>query len=134
MDMSSAADSAAELQAETQAGPRQVVTCGATTFTLLGTAHVSRASADEVRAEIESGGYDRVAIELCDARHQALTRRAEMEQMDSFQVMRQGKAGMVAANLALGAYQQRLAEQFDIEPGAEMRAAIESCDAHDLPL
>src|SRR5699024_7020817 len=41
---------------------------------------------------------------------------------------------MVAANLALGAYQQRLAEQFDIEPGAEMRAAIAACEADDLPL
>src|SRR5699024_3265608 len=30
--------------------------------------------------------------------------------------------------------QQRLAEQFDIEPGAEMRTAIECCDAKDLPL
>ena len=30
----------------------------------------------------------------------------------------------MAANLALGAYQQRLAEQFDIEPGAEQRAAV----------
>src|SRR5699024_1437944 len=48
--------------------------------------------------------------------------------------LRQGKAGMVAANLALGAYQQRLAEQFGIEPGAEMRAAIDACGAAGLPL
>lgn len=124
----------AETSAKISAGPRQVVTCGETTFTLLGTAHVSRASAEEVRTEIESGAYDRVAIELCDARHQALTQRDAMEQMDLFQVLRQGKAGMVAANLALGAYQQRLAEQFDIEPGAEMRAAIEASDEASLPL
>jgi pheromone shutdown-related protein TraB len=44
--------------------------------------------------------------------------------MDLFKVFRQGKASMVAANLALGAYQQRLADQFDIEPGAEQRAAV----------
>src|SRR5699024_1461489 len=100
MDMSAAADTPtgtpadtpAETPEEKQAGPRQVVTCGETTFTLLGTAHVSRASADEVRAEIETGAYDEVAIELCDARYQALTRRKEMEQMDLFQVLRQGKA------------------------------------------
>lgn len=115
-------------------GPRQVVTHGDTTFTLLGTAHISRASADEVRAAIASGDYDSVAIELCDARHAALTRRDEMEQMDLFQVLREGKASMVAANLALGAYQQRLAEQFGIEPGAEMRAAIAACDHAGLPL
>ncbi|HLQ85683.1 MAG TPA: TraB/GumN family protein [Salinisphaeraceae bacterium] len=129
-------DTSADVVATSAAGsgPRQIVTQGNTTFTLLGTAHVSRASAAEVRAAIATGDYDHVAIELCDARHAALTRSQEMEQMDLFQVLRQGKASMVAANLALGAYQQRLAEQFDIEPGAEMRAAIDACDKADLPL
>ena len=115
-----------DIDAGAEAGPRRRVTRAEGDYLLLGTAHVSRASADEVRQEIESGDYDAVAIELCDARHAALTRSGELEQMDLFQVLRQGKAGMVAANLALGAYQQRLADQFGIEPGAEMRAAIES--------
>ncbi|RJS93499.1 TraB/GumN family protein [Salinisphaera sp. Q1T1-3] len=117
-----------------EAGPRRVVERGERRFVLLGTAHVSRASADEVRTEIETGDYDRVAIELCDARHTALTRQAEMADMDLFAVIRNGQAGMVAASLALGAYQQRLADQFGIEPGAEMRAAIEACEARQTPL
>jgi pheromone shutdown-related protein TraB len=54
--------------------------------------------------------------------------------MDLFQVLRQGKAPMVTASLALGAYQQRLAEQFGIEPGAEMRAAVESAKRAKLPV
>lgn len=116
------------------AGPQSTVVRGEQRYLLLGTAHVSRASADEVRAEIESGAYDSVAIELCESRHAALTRADELEQMDLFQVLRQGKAGMVAATLALGAYQQRLAEQFDIEPGAEMRVAIQACETAHLPL
>ncbi|WP_353176265.1 TraB/GumN family protein [Salinisphaera sp. T5B8] len=124
-------DSAPEAQT---GGPRRVVMRGEHKYTLLGTAHVSRASAEEVQHEIESQRYDTVAIELCDARHAALTRAGELEQMDLFQVLRQGKAGMVAANLALGAYQQRLADQFGIEPGAEMRAAITSCEAAGLPI
>lgn len=124
-------ESAAE---ERGAGPRRVVARGEYRYTLLGTAHVSRASAEEVQCEIESGDYDAVAIELCDARHAALTKSGEIEQMDLFQVLRQGKAGMVAANLALGAYQQRLADQFGIEPGAEMRAAITACERGELPL
>jgi pheromone shutdown-related protein TraB len=41
---------------------------------------------------------------------------------------------MVAANLALSSYQRRLAEQLGVEPGAEMRAAIESAEARGLPL
>jgi len=38
------------------------------------------------------------------------------------------------ANLALGAYQRRIAEQFGIEPGAELKAAADAAEAHDLPL
>ncbi|ROO31162.1 TraB/GumN family protein [Salinisphaera japonica] len=115
-------------------GPRRLVKRGAREYLLLGTAHVSRASADEVRAEIETGDYDEIAIELCDARHATLTRQAEVAEMDLFAVIRKGQAGMVAASLALGAYQQRLADQFGIEPGAEMRAAINAAEAGNTPL
>lgn len=115
-------------------GPRRIVTRGETEFVLLGTAHVSRASADEVRAEIQSGDYDAVAVELCASREANLRNPEAIANLDLVQVIRQGKAGMVAANLALGAYQQRLAEQFDIEPGAEMRAAITESDARGLPV
>lgn len=120
--------------ADSDAGPRRIVDRGEHRYTLLGTAHVSRASAEEVQREIDTGDYDAVAIELCDARYDAITRSSEIEQMDLFQVLRQGKAGMIAANLALGAYQQRLADQFGIEPGAEMRAAISASEAANLPL
>jgi pheromone shutdown-related protein TraB len=118
----------------TEGGPRRRITVGEREFVLLGTAHVSRASAEEVRAEIETGAYDAIAIELCDARYQALTRADEMAQMDLFAVIRRGQAGMVVANLALSAYQQRLADQFGIEPGAEMRAAIAAAENADTPL
>ena len=47
---------------------------------------------------------------------------------------REGKAGLMMANLALSAYQRRIAEQFGIEPGAEMKAAAEAAEAAGLPL
>lgn len=110
------------------------VTQGDTRFTLVGTAHVSRASAEEVAALVRSGHFDAIAVELCESRHGAIAQPDRMGELDLFQVFRQGKAGMVAASLALGAYQQRLAEQFGIEPGAEMKAAIESAREAELPL
>ncbi|MGC3873755.1 TraB/GumN family protein [Halomonas sp. GXIMD04776] len=115
-------------------GPRRVVVSGDTRYTLLGTAHVSRASAEEVRALIRSGEFDAVAIELCQSRYQSLTNPNALADQDLFQVFRQGKAGMVAASLALGAFQQRVAEQSGIEPGAEMRVAVKECRDADLPL
>ena len=67
-----------------------------------------------------------MAIELCDTRYRALRDREEkLAQPVGFVASDPpgGKAGMVAANLALSAYQRRLAEQFGIEPGAEMKTA-----------
>ncbi|MEC4766303.1 TraB/GumN family protein [Halomonas sp. CUBES01] len=115
-------------------GPLKVITVGDTRYTLLGTAHVSVESADDVRQLIDSGGFDAVAIELCNARHHSMANPDAMGEQDLFQVFKQGKAGMVAASLALGAFQQRIAEQSGIQPGAEMRAAVESCQTHRLPL
>jgi pheromone shutdown-related protein TraB len=93
-------------------------------LTLLGTAHVSRASANMVRTLIEEGGYDAVAVELCRSRYNALMDPAALSRMDLFSVIREGRVYMVVASLALSAYQQRLADQFGIEPGAEQRMAV----------
>ena len=110
------------------------LTLGDTQLTLLGTAHVSRASAEAVAAELEHGDYDAVAVELCPSRYHAIVDPDAMARMDLFHVLREGKGTMVIASLALGAYQQRLAEQFGIEPGAEMRAAVDHARAHHKPV
>jgi pheromone shutdown-related protein TraB len=103
-------------------------------YTILGTAHVSKISADAVLHLIETGDFDSVAIELDATRHAALVNPDSWAKLDLFKVIRQGKAGMVAANLALSAFQQRIAEQFGVEPGAEMRAAIKATAEAGLPL
>lgn len=107
------------------AQPYVDLTLGETRVRLLGTAHVSRASAAAVAAEIDSGQYDEVAIELCANRHHGMTEPDALARMDLFDIIRQGKAPMITAMLAMGAFQQRIAEQFGIDPGAEMRAAID---------
>jgi len=103
-------------------------------ITLLGTAHVSRQSAEKVRALLETEGYDAVAVELCPSRYNAIVDPDALARMNLMQVFRQGKAAMVTASLAMGAYQQRLAEQFGIEPGAEQRAAIDTAKAQGKPV
>ncbi|MFZ1851451.1 MAG: TraB/GumN family protein [Nitrosomonas sp.] len=103
-------------------------------ITLLGTAHVSKVSADKVQELIATGQYDAVAVELCPSRHKVLVNPDAIAKMDLFQVIKSGQASMVAASLALGAFQQRMAEQFGIEPGAEMRVAIKDAQAAKLPV
>lgn len=112
----------------------RTVQIGQTEFHLLGTAHVSRQSAEDVRHAIATGDYDAVAIELCAGRYNSMVDPQSLARMDLLKAIREGKGGMVAASLALGAYQQRIAEQFGIEPGAEMRCAIAEAQAADLPL
>jgi pheromone shutdown-related protein TraB len=56
------------------------------------------------------------------------------KQMDLFQVIRQGKVGMVAASLVLSSFQQRLAAQYGIQPGAEMKAAMDGAERASLPV
>ncbi|ADE15644.1 TraB family protein [Nitrosococcus halophilus Nc 4] len=117
-----------------QQQPLSIIKFADRQITLLGTAHVSRASAEHVKALLATGDYDAVAVELCPSRYHALINPDALSRMDLFEVLRKGKAAMVTASLALAAYQQRIAEQFGIEPGAEMRAAVDSAHTAKLPV
>jgi pheromone shutdown-related protein TraB len=114
--------------------PIREITRDGVHYVLLGTAHVSRASVDAVIEMADSGDFDAIAVELCPARHQALTKQQQWKDMDLYRIIREKKAGLVMANLALGAYQRRIAEQFGIEPGAELKAAADAAVRHDMPL
>lgn len=114
--------------------PQREIVVASTRITLLGTAHVSRASAEQVRRLIDSGDYDAVAVELCRSRFNALVDPKSLSQMDLFSVIRERRVYMVVASLVLSAYQQRLADQFGIEPGAEQRMAIRLAREKDLPV
>jgi len=114
--------------------PMATVMIGHSRITLLGTAHVSRTSAEKVKELIETGDYDAVAVELCPSRYNSIVNPDALAKMDLFQVVKEGKASMVAASLALGAFQQKAAEQMGIQPGAEMREAIDCAKAAKLPV
>jgi len=114
--------------------PTREITRDGVHYLLLGTAHVSRASVVAVTEMAGTGSFDAIAVELCPARHQALTKQQQWKDMDLYRIIREKKAGLVMANLALGAYQRRIAEQFGIEPGAELKAAADAAISHDIPL
>lgn len=103
-------------------------------YVVLGTAHVSRSSVDAVDALLEHEHFNAVAVELCDSRAQSMRDPEAFKQMDLFKVIRQGKAGMVAASLVLSTFQKRLADQSGIQPGAEMKAAMDGADQRGLPV
>jgi pheromone shutdown-related protein TraB len=103
-------------------------------YVVLGTAHVSRASVAAVETLVANESFDAIAVELCPSRAEGMRNPDAFKQMDLFQVIRQGKVGMVAASLVLSSFQQRLAAQYGIQPGAEMKAAMDGAERASLPV
>ena len=122
------------LQSVLDTQPHAIVERDGVRYTLLGTAHVSQASVDAVRDAIGSGSFDAVAVELDAPRLQALTDPDALARLDLIEVIRTGKTALFAANLALAAYQRRLAEQLGIEPGAELKRAVMEARQRELPV
>jgi len=114
--------------------PMRVIERDGVRYTLIGTAHVSRASAEAVMQLAGSEQFDAIAVELCPARYDSLKAERKWTDLDLYKIIREGKAGLVMANLALSAYQRRIADQFGIEPGAEMRAAVKAAAERGVPL
>lgn len=114
--------------------PLERVTRDGVEFVVLGTAHVSRASVAAVEALVANEAFDAIAVELCPSRAEGMRNPDAFKQMDLFQVIRQGKVGMVAASLVLSSFQQRLAAQYGIQPGAEMKAAMDGAERANLPV
>lgn len=114
--------------------PHQVIERDGVTYTVVGTAHVSARSVEVVRGLIDSGDFDAVAVELDANRLRNIENPDELAKTDLVQVIRNGKTALFAANLALSAYQRRLSEKLNIEPGAELMAAVREARERDLPV
>ncbi len=87
---------------------------------LIGTAHISQSSVDEVKTVINQVQPDTVCIELCSSRYQAMLEKDQWKNMDIFKVIREGKSFLLFANLIMTAFQKRLGSRLGVKPGAEM--------------
>ena len=91
---------------------------------LIGTAHISQSSVDEVKLLIENENPDTVLVELCNSRYQAMMDKDKWKNMDIFKVVREGKSFLLFANLIMTAFQKRLGSKIGVKPGAEMFEAV----------
>ena len=98
---------------------------------LIGTAHVSRHSAQLVEDTILEQNPDTVCLELCATRLASLQDADRWRNMDIVKVIKQKKALMLFMNLLLASFQKKIADKFDIKPGQEMINAIESAKKTD---
>ncbi len=93
---------------------------------LIGTAHVSQKSVGEVKDVIAAENPDTVCVELCEARYQSLIDTETWKNTDIVKIIREGKALLLLAKLALSSYQKKLARKFGVKPGEEMIQGINS--------
>ncbi|HSV99870.1 MAG TPA: TraB/GumN family protein [Sedimentisphaerales bacterium] len=96
---------------------------------LVGTAHISQDSVDDVRTTVEQVHPDVICVELCKARHQAMTQADNWRKMDVVKVVRQKKAVFLLAQLIMSSFYRRLGEKLGVQPGAEMIEGIRMAES-----
>ena len=91
---------------------------------LVGTAHVSKESVDDVRETVEIVDPDKICVELCAPRYQTLTQRDAWKKMNIFKVVREKKSLMLLVQLIMSAFYRQLGKHLDVQPGAEMLEGV----------
>ncbi|HET6405237.1 MAG TPA: TraB/GumN family protein [Candidatus Thermoplasmatota archaeon] len=99
-------------------------------ITLVGTAHVSKASVDEVRETIARVKPAVVAVELDENRRKAIVDKKGFEETPITDLLKGGRGSFILAQTLLASYQRRMGAKEGVEPGAEMLAALHSAEEH----
>jgi len=99
---------------------------------LVGTAHISKDSVEEVKQVIEENKPDIVAVELCKRRHESITKKDQWENKPVTSLLKGNNAFFMLAQTFLSSIQRRLGKEYGVEPGSEMIAAMDIAKKHDL--
>ena len=99
---------------------------------LIGTAHISQESIEQVKQTIVSEKPDNVAIELDEGRLAAMKNPDAWKNLDIVKVLKEGKGFVMMANLVLGSFQRRMGSDVGVKPGEEMKAAISVCEENNI--
>lgn len=102
-------------------------------ITLVGTAHVSEQSVQEVERVIDSEKPDMVCLELDKGRFESKTKSNSYANMDLKKVFKEGKAFLVLANTALASFQKKMGTQTGSAPGEEILGAAKIAKERNIP-
>ncbi|WP_281976074.1 TraB/GumN family protein [Halobacillus litoralis] len=97
-------------------------------YILIGTAHVSKQSAEQVKEVIENEQPDSVCVELDEQRYQSIKDGDRWKNTDIFEVIKNKKATLLLVNLAISSFQRKMAQQFGIQAGQEMIQGMDSAE------
>jgi pheromone shutdown-related protein TraB len=99
---------------------------------LVGTAHISEDSVKEVRKVIEECKPDIVAVELCQRRYDAITKKDSWENKPVTTLLKGNNAYFMLAQTFLASIQRKLGKDHGVEPGSEMIAAMQEAEKHNV--
>ena len=103
-------------------------------FILVGTAHISRQSAELVREVIEKEKPESVCVELDAQRYKSLSEKKKWESLDLKALIRQKQLSTLLINLLLASYQKKLGDKLGVMPGVELLEATNAAREHDIPI
>ena len=103
-------------------------------YYILGTAHISQSSVDEVGQAIEELKPDAICVELCQTRYNNLSAESKWKELDIIKVIKEKKSGFLFSSLLLSAFQKKMGKQLDIQVGAEMIYAAKISKEKNIPL
>jgi len=112
----------------------QIINKDGREYIIIGTAHISRQSADLVRQVIENEKPDVVCVELDEKRFKALSEKNRWENLDLKSIIRQKQLSTLIVNLVLSSYQKKLGEKLGVTPGTELLEAIETAKEKNIPV
>ena len=105
---------------------------------IIGTAHVSQESVEEVKDAIYEHQPDVVAIELDRGRYTKLKQEMMgIEQDDTISVtkiIKENKVGLFFTTTLLSYFQSKVGADLDVAPGSEMIGAIEASEDLGIPI
>jgi len=99
---------------------------------LVGTAHISKDSVKEVKKVIDEYKPDIVAVELCNRRYEAITKKDQWENTPVTKLLKSNNAFLLLAQTFLGSIQRKLGKEYGVEPGSEMIAAMDAAKKKGL--
>ncbi|WP_296667965.1 TraB/GumN family protein [Treponema sp. UBA785] len=101
---------------------------------LIGTAHISQESCNEVKKAVEEKSPDCVAIELDEGRYKSLNNPEDWKNLDIVKVLKANQGFLLLANLVLSGFQRRMGSNVGVKPGDEMRAADNCAKERNIPV
>lgn len=105
-----------------------------TEIALVGTAHVSQQSVQDVENSIAHFSPDMICVELDAKRFENIKDPDRWKKINLVAALRQGQGFLIMANLILSNYQRRMGQSLGVQPGAEMLCAIQAAESRNLPI